>query len=120
MVLGLISFTSIPPEVTIASSIGRNARRGILKSFKDSSIFLLSSLVIRLTFFLSAIAGIDAAGASIFSIFLYVMIYLKYCQACQSLADFGIRLTWMKICKIVSPVLYIPALVLAILWLSAS
>ncbi len=72
-------------------------------------------------FLLSSIGGITwAGGASIFTIFLYVMMYLKYCQACQSLADFGIRLTWMRVCKILSPILYVPALVLAVLWLSAA
>ena len=105
---------------------GEKSRKVTITTRQRNGLFVmigiqaLCILFVYATFFLSAIAGIDAAGASIFSIFLYVMIYLKYCQACQSLADFGIRLTWMKVCKILSPVLYIPALVLAILWLSAS
>ncbi|GEM_PF-6782201 len=78
-------------------------------------------LFVYTLFLLSSIGGISwAGGASIFTIFLYVMIYLKYCQACQSLADFGIRLNWMRLIKILSPVLYIPALILAVLWLSAA
>ncbi len=104
---------------------GEKSRRAHLTTRQRNGLFVMIGIqalcivFVYTMFFLSALADISwAPGASIFSIFLYVMMYLKYCQACQSLADFGIRLMWMRICKIVSPVLYVPALILAVLWLT--
>ncbi len=106
---------------------GEKNRRVTITSRQRNGLFVMIGmqafciLFVYSCFFLSAVADISwAGGASIFSIFLYVMIYLKYCQACQSLGDFGIRLPWMKLCKILSPILYVPALILAVLWISGA
>ncbi len=106
---------------------GEKNRKASLTNRQRNGLFVMIGIqafcivFVYTLFLLAAVADISwTAGASIFTIFLYVMIYLKYCQACQSLGDFGIRLTWMRICKILSPILYIPALILAVLWLSAA
>lgn len=99
-------------------TITTRQRNGLLVMIGIQAVCIL---FVYSCFFLSAVGDVTwAGGASIFSIFLYVMIFLKYCQACQTLADFGIRLKWMKLCKIISPVLYVPALILAVLWISGA
>ena len=99
-------------------TITKRQRNGLLVMVGMQAFCIL---FVYACFFLSSVADISwAGGASVFSIFLYVMIFLKYCQATQTLADFGIRLSWIKWSKIISPVLYVPALILAVLWISGA
>ena len=65
MLLGLISFTSIPPEVTIASSMGRNEDKGMRKSFSVDRIAFLSSFVISLIYFLASMPVTEINGSII-------------------------------------------------------
>ena len=99
-------------------TITKRQRNGLLVMIGIQAFCIL---FVYTCFFLSSIADISwAGGASVFSIFLYVMIFLKYCQATQTLADFGIRLSWIKWSKIISPILYIPAIILAVLYASGA
>lgn len=99
-------------------TITKRQRNGLLVMIGIQAFCIL---FVYTCFFLSSIANISWAGmGSIATIFIYVMIFLKYCQACQMLGEFGIRLKWMKWTKILSPILYIPALILAVLYVSGA
>lgn len=104
---------------------GEKNRKITITSRQRNGLFVLIGiqaaciLISYILFIITIATGKGVAAGLIFLIMLYVIIYLKYCQACQSLGEFGIRLKWMKVCKIVSPLLYIPAMVLGMLSLSA-